>query len=485
MHDKETNKENPSDNIKKWRALMAAFLIQACIGVMFAFPGIYDTASSNVSHGISYTIWNMFTSFGALFAVTLFFISAPWHLEPEKEKESTPTGFRSVLSNISKKGIFNAFHYLVKYNSGIKNGPSILGLTGSVLVLTAFIAGVLWPGSSHGKGYFFFFCYIRGLGAGLLYVATLSVVVKWFSKNTGFAAGIIISGFYAGNSLLPLYFYTVNEQRVRELRSILDLTFLNISQASSSILVIGFLLSLVMFLGSLLLVNPEPHSQNSPDEPGTTNPWSNPNSSTNLTAYEMVRTDQFWLLALVIYFLTIAASFCTSSLAVVYGPSADNSLIRISNLISMYIFFPGCILWGVLSDRSNSGKLLFFACLVCGILTFFTFFKPGLITALLLPLASLVRSSIVVLLISAAINMFGRRNLCNNIGSVYLAYEIGFLSYILLRFSTIHNPKGDSGYSAIFSLVMLATAFAAAYVTFRITPPKTMESAWKFKSMEP
>jgi len=109
------------------------------------------------------------------------------------------------LGKLSRvQGIFALFvlleTWLVPFDGWLVDrfGPRILTLVGGVLI------GLSWVMCSTVHtlgGMLFWYGIVGGIGAGIIYGATVATALKWFSDHRGLAAGLVAAGFGAGAAL--------------------------------------------------------------------------------------------------------------------------------------------------------------------------------------------------------------------------------------------------------------------------------------------
>jgi len=102
------------------------------------------------------------------------------------------------------QGIFALFvlleTWLVPFDGWLVDrfGPRLLTLAGGVLI------GISWVmcSTAHTLGsLLFWYGIVGGVGAGIIYGATVATALKWFSDHRGLAAGLVAAGFGAGAAL--------------------------------------------------------------------------------------------------------------------------------------------------------------------------------------------------------------------------------------------------------------------------------------------
>ncbi len=159
-----------------------------------------------------------------------------------------------------------------------KFGPAPVALLGSVLLGLGMILSSFVPASSPWLIYIFYGV-IGGFGVGCVYTTTVSVIQKWFFDKRGFATGMMVAAF--GLSLV--LFAPVTK------------TLLANWGVPKTFLAIGITFLVICSVCSLFLANPEVKPQ-----AGSS---AQINVQKQFTTKEMLKTKEFYLLTLSLFFV--------------------------------------------------------------------------------------------------------------------------------------------------------------------------------------
>lgn len=173
-----------------------------------------------------------------------------------------------------------------------KYSPSPVAVLGSIFLGVGMILSAFTPKSSPWLIYIFYGV-ISGFGVGCVYTTTVSVVQKWFADKRGFATGMMVGAF--GFSLVlfaPTTKYLLANWGVPKTFIFFGVLFLVICSACS-----------------LFIVNPEVKSQNGAKVV---------NMQKQFTTAQMLKTKEFYLLALSLFFL-LPAYFILNPLFISLG----------------------------------------------------------------------------------------------------------------------------------------------------------------------
>ncbi|HNX15062.1 MAG TPA: OFA family MFS transporter [Oscillospiraceae bacterium] len=157
-----------------------------------------------------------------------------------------------------------------------KFGPAPVALLGSVLLGLGMILSSFVPASAPWLIYVFYGV-IGGFGVGCVYTTTVSVIQKWFFDKRGFATGMMVGAF--GLSLV--LFAPVTK------------TLLAGWGVPKTFLAIGITFLVICSVCSLFLANPEVKPQ----------AGSAQSTQKQFTTKEMLKTKEFYLLTLSLFFV--------------------------------------------------------------------------------------------------------------------------------------------------------------------------------------
>jgi oxalate/formate antiporter len=325
-------------------------------------------------------------------------------------------------------------------------GPRLLISLGSVLT------GLSWVASSQAKSIWSLYALyggLGGLGTGIVYVGVVGLMVRWFPRRRGFAAGMVAAGYGMG-AILTTY-------PIRN--SILE------SGYESTLQTYGLIFGAVGLIAAQFLRTPA-------DEPGTVDSVA-ASAIDDVAPSEMLRSPVFWLLFLMMSLMSTSGLMVTSQMAtfardfgvadlVVLGSAAlplALTLDRFTNGLTRPFF-------GFLSDRIGRENTMGIA-----------FALEGVAMALWLatrtdPLLFVVLSGVVFfgwgeifsLFPSTLTDTYGTRHATTNYGCLYIAQGVGSIVggplAALLREST-------GSWTPVFGLAIaadIATALLALFV---------------------
>lgn len=182
-------------NKKRYGVLAAGMIIQLCAGVIY--------------------MWSIFK-------------------KPVSEYLSWDPGAVALVSSI----MLSAFVIGMLMGGHItdRHGPRNTALIGSVMMSGGIMASSLVTMSNPGMLYLTY-SILGGLGVGIVYSATVSIVQKWFYDRRGFATGMMVGAY--GFSLVifaPLANYMLGEVGVPSTFALLGTSFLVICVIASSFL---------------------------------------------------------------------------------------------------------------------------------------------------------------------------------------------------------------------------------------------------------
>lgn len=171
-----------------------------------------------------------------------------------------------------------------------KKGPKTTATIGAIffgggVILASFANSIVPLGLCYGV--------LGGLGSGIMYLAPLTTLVRWFPKNRGLANGICIMGF----ALATLIFVPLAD------------VLLGTDQATPAIvhntfLIMGLIYLAMTLVGSRMLVFP----------PGMASTIL-PETEVDVTTAEAAKSKQFWLVVGTVLFGCIPGVFLISSAA--------------------------------------------------------------------------------------------------------------------------------------------------------------------------
>ncbi len=306
-------------------------------------------------------------------------------------------------------------------------GPRKMTVLGGIILGAGYVlAGVFgssfWP-------QLVFIGVVGGTGIGLAYVVPIAVGVKWFPDRKGLITGLAVAGFGFGATI----WVKVAGSWFGGLLNTASL--FGLPGVQSVFIIYGIAFTLLVLLGSLVMVNPPqgyvPEGWN-PDAQATRQKI----KGRDLSSREMLKTPQFYTLWTVFMFSALAGLmviYCISLFgidALSYNGIADAGRIA-GTAMAWYAIFNGIgrIAWGSVSDRIGTLKAIGVMTLLQGLTMlsiYHGFISFGSSTGLIVcsALIGFNFGGNFALFPAATADLFGNRNLGANYGWVFTSYGI-------------------------------------------------------------
>lgn len=289
-----------------------------------------------------------------------------------------------------------------------KFGPRRLIAIGTVM------AGMSWVLSAQVKGlatlWLVYGC-MGGLGTGIVYIGVVGLMVKWFPRQRGFAAGAVAAGYGMG-AIITTFPISLS---------------LTTNGLEHTLTTFGILFALVGFLASQGLKLPPP---------AVSLPVSQTvaQSSRSFTSREMLRQPLFWLMFAMMAMMSTSGLMVTSQMAVfaedfgisqavVFGMAAlplALTIDRVTNGLTRPLF-------GFISDRFGREQTMFIAFALEGVaMTLWLACREDpLLFVLLSGVVFFGWGEIFSLFPSTLTDTFGSENAASNYGWLYISQGIG------------------------------------------------------------
>lgn len=306
-----------------------------------------------------------------------------------------------------------------------KSGPTIVALTGGIVLGIGYMLGGLFGNSFWTQ--FFFIGIIGGAGIGLAYVVPIAVGVKWFPDKKGLITGLAVAGFGFGATI----WVKLADSWFGGLLNTTNV--LGLPAVQSVFFIYGVIFLILVLLGSMVMVNPP--------EGYAPKGWTPPApvagkavGNINYSSSRMLRTPQFYALWSVFIFSAL------SGLMVIYcirlfGIDAlnyhgfENAGIIAGTAMAWYAIFNGLgrILWGMASDKIGRKTSIIAMTLFQGIIMlmlYHVFINFALSTGFIIA-ASIIGFNFggnFALFPAATADFFGNKSLGSNYGWMFTAY---------------------------------------------------------------
>ena len=432
--------------MNRWIVVAGAILIQLCLGAIYA--------------------WSVFTT-------TLK--AAP---------EDGGYGFTATQTQwIFSAGLASfAFVMLFAGRWQAKSGPRMVAMVGGVIlglgyvlggfIGTTFLAQLVCIGI------------IGGAGIGLAYVVPIAVGVKWFPDKKGMITGLAVAGFGFGATIWV-------KLAGGWFGGLLNTTTIfGLPGVQSVFVIYGITFFVLVFLGSLVMINPPAGWKPAGWNPEVSAGASKASGVLDLKAGQMASTPQYW--GLLIMFIGSAMAglmvigcirlFGTDSL-VANGivESKAEAGVMAGTAMAWYAILNGLgrIVWGTASDKIGRKVALFLMCLIQGVMML-AFFKVGSTEMGLIIGACIIGFNFggnFALFPAATADFFGNKNVGTNYPWVFLAYGVAGIVGPQIAGYFKDNAAGDvNAWKTPFIIAGVACLVAAA-LALMLRAPKTRETA--------
>ncbi|WP_320112946.1 OFA family MFS transporter [Draconibacterium orientale] len=312
----------------RWAVVVGAILIQLALGAIYAwsvFTALLTEPNGDYGFSATQTAW-VFSVGLATFAVVMVF-AGKWQA---------------------------------------KSGPTIVALTGGLVLGAGYILGGLFGSSFLAQ--LLFIGVLGGAGIGLAYVVPIAVGVKWFPDKKGLITGLAVAGFGFGATIWV------------KLAGSWFGGLLNTSSAfglpgvQSVFVIYGIVFATMVVLGSLVMVNPPAGYKPAGYEPPV-NHTAKTSGGVEFDSSHMLRTKQFYAIWVVFIFSALAGLMVIYCIKL-FGIDAleyngiKNAGVITGTAMAWYAIFNGLgrIVWGMISDKLGRKRAIFFMTLFQGVI---------------------------------------------------------------------------------------------------------------------
>jgi MFS family permease len=358
--------------------------------------------------------------------------------------------FTARLTDTAGTYAFTASQTAWIFSAGLATFATVMVLAGRVLPRVGprplTIAGGLLLGGGYVLAGFFGDSFwiqllsigiVGGAGIGLAYVVPISVCVKWFPDKKGLITGLAVAGFGFGATIWV-------KLAGSWFGGLLNTTSVfGLPGVQSVFVIYGVALTVLVLLGSMVMVNPPDNYLPS----GWTPPVTQNNDhegAVEFRARDMLRTPQFYMLWFVFMFAGISGLMVIYSIklfgidALEYHGIASAGAIT-GTAMAWYAIFNGVgrIAWGSISDRIGRKKTITLMTALQGLtmlLTYHVFISFGLVYGFIIA-AALIGFNYggsFALFPAITADYFGNKNVGSNYGWMFTAYGVAGLAGPLL-----------------------------------------------------
>jgi MFS family permease len=360
-----------------------------------------------------------------------------------------------------------------------KTGPRLMTVFGGLLLGLGFVLGGFFGSTFWAQ--FFFIGIVAGAGIGLAYVVPIAVGVKWFPDRKGMITGLAVAGFGFGATIWvklagSWFGGLLNSAEV-----------FGLPPVQSVFLIYGVVFTILVLLGSTVMVNPPEDYKPAGWEPADEQAVAHMGGE-EFSPRRMMRTPQFYAIWLVF------ASSAIAGLMVIYciqlfGMDAleyngvQNAVVITGTAMAWYAIFNGLgrILWGMISDRIGRKAAIIAMSTLQGIIMlslYHGFINFGLATGLVIG-ASFVGfnyGGIFALFPAITADYFGNKEVGRNYGWIFTAYGMAGITGPLL--AGVFKDAAATGASpkvwmTPFFIAGLACLLGALIMLFTRAPKST------------
>ncbi len=235
-----------------------------------------------------------------------------------------------------------------------RKGPRCVAMTGMVLWGLGNILAGLGTAAWGAPWLYLTYGVIGGVGAGMAYIAPVSMVTKWFPGRRGFAGGMVAGGFGLGaliyNQLVPLTpGFHAAASHASELTPEAVMTPPDIAAVMHVFIASGCLYLIVGVLATSLFRNPPANDSMTESAVAMLGPPGPP----GLAPSAVVKTPQFYLLWLQLFANSIAGITIIANALFILQ---DLTRLPASRLAPLFGLVCSCnamgrLFWGSISDR--------------------------------------------------------------------------------------------------------------------------------------
>src|SRR6056297_1221169 len=317
-------------------------------------------------------------------------------------------------------------------------GPQKLAIAGGVTLGLGYVLAGFFGNSFLTQ--LIFIGIIGGSGIGLAYVVPIAVGVKWFPDRKGMLTGLAVAGFGFGATIWVKWAGSWGGGLLN------NLSLAGLDGVRSVFLLYGIIFAVIVFLGSLVMVDPPegwfPKGYVPPEATDTVTA-----GTVNFETNEMLKTPQFYMLFVTFLFSALAGLmviYCIKLFgidALTYSKlgSLDtategfkDTAVWASHVagtaMAIYAILNGLgrIAWGTVSDKLGRKNSIFLMCLLQGIIMLL-FYKLGATELGLIVAAAIIGFNFggnFALFPAATADFFGNKTVGKNYGFVFFAYGI-------------------------------------------------------------
>ena len=335
-----------------------------------------------------------------------------------------------------------------------KFGPRIMVCGSGVLVAIAWVINSV----ADSLGLLYLAAAIGGIGAGVIYGASVGNALKWFPDRRGLAAGLTAAGFGAGSALTVVPIANM----------------ISTSGYQSAFLWFGLAQGIVVIIFSLFLRAPAPGEVPVPAAPAVQQ------SRRDFSPGEALKTPIFYVMYLMFVFVGVGGLMATAQLAPIAKDfKVDGIPVSILGLTLPALTFALSIdrvlngicrpFFGWVSDQIGRENTMFIAFLAegIGIYTLLQFAHDPLLFVILSGLVFFAWGEIYSLFPAMCTDLYGRKFATTNYGLLYTAK--GTASFLVPLGNVVYDATGKN-WTVVF-LIAAALNIVAAVMALAVLRP--------------
>lgn len=351
-----------------------------------------------------------------------------------------------------------------------KYGPRKLTIASGITLGAGYIiAGLL--GAENYVTTLIFVGILGGAGIGMGYVVPIAVGMRWYPDKKGLITGLAVAGFGFGATLWMALAGKLGSLGGGELIKNIGL--------SNTFIVLGVLFLIIILIGSIWMVFPAADWKPAGWKPAESKTAAKPAGSVDFSSSQMLKTPQFYLIALT-YTFGAGAGLMSIGLMKLWPMEAmeahgiSKEVAGAAATMAMAIFFAlfnglGRILWGMISDKI--GRKLSIALMMGTQGAFVILFQwmAGMQLTLYIfaVLIGFNYGGLFSLFPTITADIFGNKNFGQNYGWVFLAYAVGGIIFPILG-----GKLGDLGNFPLAFTICGVLCFVAVLTILMVKPIK-------------
>jgi OFA family oxalate/formate antiporter-like MFS transporter len=342
-----------------------------------------------------------------------------------------------------------------------KFGPRVMVFGSGILV------GIAWVMNAYANSLFILYlaAAVGGVGAGVIYGASVGNALKWFPDRRGLAAGLTAAGFGAGSALtvVPIANMIVNQGY------------------EAAFLWFGIGQGLIVLIIALFLRAPEPGEAPAPAAPAVAQ------TRRDYGPAEVLRSPPFWVMYVMFVMVGTGGLMATAQLAPIARDfKVDNVPVSILGLTLPALTFALSIdrvlngltrpFFGWVSDQIGRENTMFIAFLAegIGIYALLLYASHPFMFVILSGIVFFAWGEIYSLFPATCTDMYGRKFATTNYGMLYTAK--GTAALLVPLSNLLYDATGKS-WNAVFIIAAILNIIAAVMAIAVLRPLRKREMA--------